>query len=183
VTRLSARPTADTGAVCRALPAGPCLVLMVGAAGSGKSTLARQICPGGGLVLSLDALRGTVSGDPCDQDATGDAAAVLHQLTRMRLRRRLTTIVDATNTQARVRTELAEIGRAAGVPCAAVAVVTPLPVCLARNEARPGPAGGAQWGRRVPEPTVRTQHAEVMAALPLLRGEGFSRVILYDGAA
>jgi hypothetical protein len=160
VTRVSARPAAGAGAVREALPAGPCLVLLVGAAGSGKSTLARQICPAGGLVLSLDALRGTVSGDPCDQDATGDAAAVLRLLTRMRLRR-----------------------RAAGVPCVAVAVVTPLPVCLARNEARPGPAGGARWGRRVPEPTVRAQHAQVMASLPLLRGEGFNRVVVYDGSA
>ena len=183
MTRVSARPAADTRAVRRALPDGPCLVLLVGAAGSGKSTLARQICPVGGLVLSLDALRGTVSGDPCDQDATGDAVSVLHLLTRMRLRRRLTTIVDATNTQARVRTELAEMGRAADVPCVAVTVVTPLPVCLARNEARPGPAADARWELRVPEPTVRAQHAQVMAALPLLRSEGFSRVILYDGAA
>jgi predicted kinase len=98
------------------------------------------------------------------------------------LARRLTTVVDATNTLARVRTELAEMGRAVGVPCVAVAVVTPLPVCLARNEARPGPASGARWGRRVPEPTVHAQHAQVMASLPLLRGEGFSRVVVYDGA-
>jgi predicted kinase len=161
---------------------GPFLVVLIGAAGSGKSSLAR-LAWDDSRVLSLDALRAMVSGDECDQAATPDAVTILHRLVRARLRRRLTTVVDATNVQARAREPLLAIARDCAVPAAAIVVATPLQVCLARNRTRPGPAPGARWGRRVPDTVVREQYADLRRAAPSLGKEGFARVITYDGTA
>jgi predicted kinase len=174
-----ARP--GSGPVGRAVAAGPCLVLLVGPAGSGKSTLAQEAV-GGGRVLSLDALREAVSGSSNDQEATGDAVAALHLLAGARLRRRLATVIDATNVEASARAPLLAMARRHGVPAVAVVMATPLATCLARNQARPGPPPGARWGRRVPEQVVRAQHADLLRALPALAGEGFTQVILHDPA-
>ena len=54
-----------------------------------------------------------------------------------------------------------------------------LPVCLARNNTRPGPAAGARWGRRVPERAVRAQHSKLLNSLPSLPAEGFAQVIIH----
>jgi predicted kinase len=173
---------ADMSAAARsvreAMDAGPCLVLLVGPAGSGKSTLARQAEPSTGRVLSLDALRAVVSGDEWNQDATGDAVAALHLLADARLRRRLATLIDATNVEARARRPLLAMARRHGVPATAVVLATSLEDCLARNAARPGPAPGARWGRRVPEALVRRQHDQLCQALPSLTAEGLARVIM-----
>ena len=161
---------------------GPRLVVLIGAAGSGKSALARLAWEDG-QVLSLDALRGAVAGDPCDQGATADAVTILHLLVEARLRRRLTTVVDATNVQAHARKPLLGIARRCAVPAVAVVVDTPVAACLARNGARPGPAPGARWGRRVPEAAVREQHTQLRQSLRSLTREGFAQVITYDGGA
>lgn len=74
---------------------GPVVTVLIGAAGAGKSTAAARHWPPG-QILSLDALRGMAAGDPCDQEATAEAVAVLALLLRARLLRRLPTVVDAT---------------------------------------------------------------------------------------
>jgi predicted kinase len=171
-------------AVREALDAGPSLIVLIGAAGSGKSTLAADVTKPS-QVLSLDALRAAVSDDECDQDATPDAVAVMHLLLDARLCRRRSTLIDATNAEAPARGLLVAIAHRHRVPALAVAVATPLETCLARNAIRPGPLPGIQWGRRVPDPVVRTQHARCRDSLASLRTEGFSRLIVCepDGAA
>jgi predicted kinase len=146
---------------------------LVGIAGAGKSTIASAWDPS--AVLSLDALRGLVAGDECDQDATSDAVTVLDLALAARMRRRVTTVIDATNLLEATRAPLVTQAREWQVPAYAVLVDTPLPVARARNAARPGPAPGARWGRRVPEHVLVIQAALLADHPPTLR-EGFTAV-------
>ncbi len=155
---------------------GAALAVLIGPAGSGKSTLAAAGWEPG-QVVSLDELRGRVSGDPCNQDATAAAVAVMCLLLRERLRRRLATVVDATNAETPDRALLLGIARECQVPAVAVVLGTPLEVCLSRNATRPGLAPGARWGQRVPEAVIRRQHEHIQAALPGLPAEGFTAVV------
>lgn len=160
---------------------GPHLVVLIGVSGSGKTELARSLFPQPGQVVSLDALRVTVSGDESDQAATANAVALMHQIVAARLRRQLTTVVDATNVQDTARAPLLDAARQQGMCAAALIVDTPLPVCLDRNAARPGLVAGARWARRVPDHVIFRQYTNLTRSLPGLPGEGFAHVLVYDG--
>ncbi|WP_333753099.1 ATP-binding protein [Streptomyces sp. IBSBF 2394] len=147
------------------------LIVLIGASGSGKSTLART-WPAS-QVLSLDALRGTVSDNPGDQGATGDAADVLKLILERRMARKLNTVIDATNVEQSVRVELVMAAKRHGMPTVAVIVATPLPVCLERQGPRPA-------NRRVPEDVVRAQHQAMVASHQRLAAEGFNTVVFAD---
>jgi protein phosphatase len=117
----------------------PSLVVLVGAAGAGKSTFAaRHFAPD--EVLSSDAFRALVGGDPADQLATRPAFAALHRALAARLQGGRLTLIDATNVQPHARRSLA--ARAAGANVPAIAIVLDLPpdLVLARNAARMGNA-------------------------------------------
>ncbi|MET9077899.1 ATP-binding protein [Streptomyces sp. NPDC004232] len=149
----------------------PALIVLIGAAGSGKSTLART-WPAT-QVLELDQFRAMVSDCAGDQSATLSAATVLHSVLEARLARKRTTVIDATNTEARVRAGLLDVARSYGVPTVALLVSTPADVCVERQADR-SPA------RAVPEDVVRRQHADAVAAFPNLRKEGFDHVVFAD---
>ncbi|GGU60895.1 ATP/GTP-binding protein [Streptomyces lavendofoliae] len=144
------------------------LVVLIGASGAGKSTLART-WPAS-QVLSLDALRGTVSDDPGDQSATADAADVLKLILERRMARRLNTVIDATNVQDTVRVELVMTAKKYGVPTVAVVVATPLSLCLQRQQPRPA-------NRRVPDDVARRQHEAMTFSHQSLAREGFTQVL------
>jgi predicted kinase len=152
----------------------PCLVVLVGAAGAGKSTFAaRQFARD--EVLSSDAFREHLTGDPADQSATGAAFAALHRALRLRLVRRKLTVVDATSVGRGDRRPLVRAAQAAGVPCIAVVLDLPDEVVLARNEAR---REGA-----VPAAVVRRHLGRLADSMrpPGLGPEGFARVcVLHD---
>ncbi|MEU4265600.1 AAA family ATPase [Streptomyces argenteolus] len=145
------------------------VIVLIGAAGSGKSTLASTWHPT--EVLSLDHYRALISDSAGDQEATGDAVAALHLVLEARLRRGLTSVIDATNTDTAVRARTLQAAGRYGMPTVALLVTTPLPVALERNAARPD-------DRRVPENILRAQHAAAFAARPQLQEEGFGQVIL-----
>ncbi|MBF4138143.1 AAA family ATPase [Streptomyces albidoflavus] len=147
------------------------LLVLIGASGAGKSTLART-WPAS-QVISLDALRGTVSDDPGDQSATGDAADVLKLILERRMARKLNTIIDATNLDQAVRVELVTAAKRHGMPTVAVIFATPLPVCLERQRPR-------QDNRRVPEDVVRSQHQAMVHSHQRLAAEGFDTVVFAD---
>ncbi|MFD5473348.1 AAA family ATPase [Streptomyces sp. NPDC127105] len=147
------------------------LVVLIGASGSGKSTLART-WPAS-QVLSLDALRGTVSDDPGDQSATGDAADVLKLILERRMARKLNTVIDATNVEQSVRVELVMAAKRHRMPTVAVVVATSLPVCLERQSPRPD-------NRRVPEDVVRSQHQAMVHSHQRLAAEGFNTIVFAD---
>ena len=148
----------------------PCLVVLVGAAGAGKSTFASRHF-GADEILSSDAYRGLVSGDPTDQRATRSAFAALHETLRGRLRERLLTVVDATNVTARARAALLREASAAGLPAIAIVLDLPGDLVLARNRARAGRLA-------VPDDAVRSHLADLTRALAdgQLDREGFENV-------
>lgn len=155
----------------------PALVVLLGVAGAGKSTLAAQWRPS--QVLSLDAYRELVSDDENDQGATADAVRLLLAVLDVRLRRGLTSVVDATNVEPDARRPLLALAATYDMPAVAIVIATPLSLCQTRNAARPGPRGSARWGRRVPADVVEAQDRQLRASIPRLCDEGFVEVIRY----
>jgi len=152
------------------------LVLFVGAAGSGKSTLAGRLFPAD-AILSSDALRAELSGDPANQAATPVAFRILHQRAARRLAAGMLTVVDATNVEAAARRPLHRLAAAAGRPIIAIVLDLPPATCLARNAARPE--------RVVPEAAVRRQLAALRRSLDRgeLAAEAFDQLILLGDPA
>ena len=149
----------------------PCLVVLVGAAGSGKSTFAaRHFAPD--EVLSSDAFRARIAGDPADQRATRPAFAALHRELRRRLAAGRLTVVDATSVTPRARHALLRDAARVGTPAVAIVLDLPRDEVLARNRGR----GGT---RVVPEDAVLRQLRELERSLAgdLLRREGFAAVV------
>ncbi|MEM7154518.1 MAG: polynucleotide kinase-phosphatase [Myxococcota bacterium] len=148
-----------------------CLVVLVGVSGAGKSTFARKhFRPT--EVISSDFCRGLVSDDENDQNASGDAFAVLNYIASKRLARGRLTVIDATSVQSEARKSLVQLARQHD--CLAVAIVLNVPPKTAstRNEARPD----RNFGARV----VRQQHSQLRKGLRGMKREGFSRVHILD---
>jgi protein phosphatase len=145
------------------------LVLLIGASGSGKSTFAAR-CFAPDAVVASDQLRGLVSGDEGDQQATAAAFGRLHQWLEARLAAGMLAVVDATNTDWMRRADL--IGHAArqGRRAIAIAFDLPLELCLLRNAARP---------RMVRAAVIRRQSEELRRDLHRLDLEGFRAVYVY----
>ena len=150
----------------------PSLVVLVGPSGAGKSTFAQTYFRPTEIVSS-DALRAMLADDPNDQGASAEAFSLLAQLLQGRLRRRLLTVIDATNLRPQSRRRWLRL--AGRFDLLAVAIVFDLPgsTYLAHNELRPG---------RQVEPEVVALQTELMArAVVSIPGEGFSHVYLLRG--
>jgi predicted kinase len=147
----------------------PALILPIGPAGAGKSTLACYWL--GEAVLGLDFFRCLVSGRYGDQSATEDAVDVLNRALDARLKRRLTTYLDATNLRSDVRRDLVIRAHEHDMPAVAIMLLPPLDVCIARNAIRVD-------DRRVPDAEVARQHAAATAVVDHLAGEQFDHVDL-----
>jgi protein phosphatase len=132
------------------------LVLLVGPAGSGKSTLAARLFPAESI-LSSDALRAEVSGDPANQAVSPIAFRILHDRAGRRLATGQLTVIDATNIAASARRPLHRLAREHGRPVVAIVLDLPAELSLGRNAARAG--------RVVPEPAIRRQQAALRLAL------------------
>jgi protein phosphatase len=151
----------------RLVIADPSLVLLVGPSGSGKSTFAARCFPPGGI-LSSDELRRALADDPNDQAASADAFRVLDLLVAGRLKRRLLTVVDATNLRAETRQRWLRTARRYGVPAVAIVFDLPLETYLAMNRRRPG--------RSVGEWVVREQYDRLQLAMAALSEEGYAEI-------
>ncbi len=144
-----------------------CLVLLIGASGSGKSTFARKHFKPTEIVSS-DWARGLVSDDENSLEATNDAFELAHHLIEIRLRRRLLTVVDATNVRVEDRAKLVAIARKWDALCAAIVIDPGEDICLARNAQRPD----RQFGPHV----VRNHRVALRKGLRGLSREGFRNV-------
>ncbi len=154
------------------LPPGA-LVLLIGPSGAGKSTFAsrhfyaRQI-------LSSDAYREIVSGDPADQSATAQAFRRLHRECHARLAQGELTVIDATNVLFSARQRFLTMAAPLDRAVVAIAFDLPLERCLAWNAARPG--------RSVPTSIVRRHWAFMQRALQHLPEEGFASIVVLRSA-
>lgn len=139
------------------------LVVMVGPPGSGKSTWCASRF-GAAQRFSTDMFRRVLCGDPLDMDATPEAVVMLDSAVGFRMRRRLTTVVDATNVVPQHRAPLLAFAHAAQVPAVAVVMHTPLQVCIDRQASRTPAYADANAGAVPPE--VITEMWEHMRLRP-----------------
>jgi len=143
----------------------PALVLLVGPSGSGKSTFAHaHFRPT--EIISSDAMRAMLADDAGAQEASAEAFHVLTILVNGRLRRRLTTVVDATNLRAANRKRYRGIANRYGVPTVAIAFDLPPQLYLARNSLRPD--------RVVGDDVVANQADRMAQALADLAAEDYA---------
>ena len=148
------------------------LIALIGASGSGKSTFAtRHFLPS--EILSSDHYRAVVSDDETDQAATKDAFDALHHIAAIRLRRRKTVVIDATNVQAGARKPLIDLARRFHAVPVAIVVDTPEKVCLERNIGRTN----RDFGPHV----VKRHIDELHRSLRGLEREGFRVVVNLRG--
>ena len=148
----------------------PALVLLVGPSGSGKSTFAQaHFRPT--EILSSDAMRAALTDDPSDQDASADAFRILSILANGRLKRRLMTVIDATNLGATNRKRYAHVATRYGIPTVVIAFDFAPELYAAHNLRRPD--------RVVDESVVANQAERMRLAVALLPGEGYSAVHVF----
>ncbi|MEX2547486.1 MAG: AAA family ATPase [Chloroflexota bacterium] len=114
----------------------PALVLLIGPSGAGKSTFAAaHFRPT--EIISSDALRGMLTDDPSDQGASAEAFRVLALLANGRLKRRLMTVIDATNLRAANRKRYRALAARYGIPVVTIAFDLPAELFAMHNERRP----------------------------------------------
>lgn len=148
------------------------LVLLVAPPGAGKTTWARKYFPRRDQRVRLDEYRWMACGDEADQTATPAACAIMHTVVAERMRRRLLTVVDATNAEAEHRHQLVRHAIGMRLPTVAVVLHVPVAVCIARQAGRRRPTATCPNGRMVPEAAIRDAHARIRADLPTLRSGG-----------
>jgi protein phosphatase len=149
---------------------GPALVMLVGPSGSGKSTFARAHFTSN-EVISSDALRAMLADNPADQDASAEAFRILSLLANGRLKRRLTTVIDATNLRAADRKKFRQLAARYGIRTVAIAFDLPVALYNENNRTRPD--------RVVDNDVVADQVERMREAMPDLLEESFGVVYVF----
>jgi F420-dependent oxidoreductase-like protein len=145
----------------------PCVVVLVGPGASGKSTWAEAHFPADQIVSS-DKLRALVGAAEDDITASADALALLDQVVRQRVGRRLTTVIDTLGLDPDRRRGWRALAREQDLPCVAVAFDTPPAECRARNRAR---------AKRIPADVLTGQLRAWARTRELLKTENFDTVL------
>jgi F420-dependent oxidoreductase-like protein len=145
----------------------PCVVVLVGPGASGKSTWAEAHFPPDAIVSS-DRLRALVGNGENDVAAGADAFALLEDVVRRRLARRLTTVIDTLGLDPKRRLAWLALARENDLPCVAVAFDTPAAECRERNRHR---------AKRIPADVLTGQLRTWKAIRAVLPAEGFDAVL------
>jgi len=146
----------------------PCVVILVGPGASGKSTWAGANFPAD-CVVSSDSLRALVGAGDDDIAASADAFAVLDDVVRRRVARRLTTVIDTLGLEPQRRAGWLALARQHGLACMAVAFDTPAAECRARNRAR---------AKRIPVQVLASQLRAWASVRDVLPTEGYDAVLV-----
>jgi len=120
------------------------------------------------VIVSSDRLRALVGSGEDDLAASDDAFALLDQVVRHRLGRRLTTVIDTLGLDGGRRLGWLELARECDLPCIAVAFDTPAAECRARNRQR---------GKRIPAEVLTAQLRTWARTRDVLPTEGYDRVL------
>ncbi|MGZ4633398.1 MAG: TIGR03560 family F420-dependent LLM class oxidoreductase, partial [Actinomycetes bacterium] len=115
-----------------------------------------------------DRLRAVVGGGHDDLSASDDAFTLLEDIVRLRVGRRLTTVVDTLGLDRGRRAGWLALARTQGMPCVAVAFDAPAAECRARNRSRPRP---------IPTDVLTAQLRTWAATRERLADEGFDVVL------
>ncbi len=146
----------------------PCVVILVGPGASGKSTWAAEhFAPD--LVVSSDRLRALVGAGEDDIAASADAFALLEEVVRQRIGRRLTTVVDTLGLDREKRVRWLGLAREAGMACVAVSFDTPAEECRRRNRER--------TAKRIPADVLTSQLRTWTSVKQELPTEGYDDVL------
>jgi alkanesulfonate monooxygenase SsuD/methylene tetrahydromethanopterin reductase-like flavin-dependent oxidoreductase (luciferase family)/predicted kinase len=146
----------------------PCVVVLAGPGASGKSTWAAEHF-GAELVVSSDRLRALVGAGEDDIAASADAFALLEEVVKQRIGRRLTTVIDTLGLDQERRVRWLGLARAARMPCVAVGFDTPADECRRRNRER--------TSKRIPADVLTSQLRSWKATKQELPTEGYDDVL------
>ena len=148
------------------IPAGNCLVVMVGPSGGGKSTFCSKFNPA--EVVSSDALRIELTGQQERQDKNALVFEEFHRRIEARLNAGLRVVADATHLNAGDRKRTAQIGLDRGVPVHYVVVNRPL---ISKMKT----AGWRENVRVGSASLIEAHDAKYVQALPeIKRGDGLN---------
>jgi F420-dependent oxidoreductase-like protein len=145
----------------------PCVVVLVGPGASGKSSWAAANFAAD-TIVSSDRLRALVGASDDDISASTDAFALLEEVVRRRLARRITTVIDTLGLDRERRLGWLGLARKHTLPCVAVAFDTPAAECRERNRNRP---------KRIPADVLASQLRTWAATRELLPTEGYDLLI------
>jgi F420-dependent oxidoreductase-like protein len=145
----------------------PCLVILVGPTGAGKTQWAETWFHGDQIVSS-DRLRAVVGTGERDQRASRDAFEVLDLIVAKRMRRRLTTVIDSTGLDAKLRDGWRAMAERHDVPVYAV-VFDDVPATVVRKRNR-------DRGSPVPSKVVTAQLRQTEDVAAQLAAEDFAAV-------
>jgi F420-dependent oxidoreductase-like protein len=145
----------------------PCVVVLVGPGASGKSTWAAAHFPAE-CIVSSDGLRALVGTGEDDIAASADAFALLDEVVKRRLARRLTTVIDTLGLDAERRAAWLALARKHDLPCVAVAFDIPAAECRTRNRDRP---------KRIPADALSAQLRAWARTREALPAEGYDALL------
>jgi alkanesulfonate monooxygenase SsuD/methylene tetrahydromethanopterin reductase-like flavin-dependent oxidoreductase (luciferase family)/predicted kinase len=151
----------------------PVVVVMVGPAGSGKSRWAADHFAANQIVSS-DSLRAAVGRGESDLDASTDAFSLLATIVGLRMKRRLSTVIDTLGFDPVLRSEWMALAKANRLPCHAVIMSTPDALCKERNRGRT---------KQVPANVLADQLKRMRDVVNEVAGEPFDSVHTIEAIA
>lgn len=149
-----------------------CLVLLVGISSSGKSTYAKNNFLSD-QILSSDKYRKIVCGDELNMDVTGDVFNILNTICKLRIKSKLTTVIDAMNIDRMFRCPFVRMAKETNFPVKAVVMDTSLKLCISRNRLR--------MDRKINEEVLWMQNKQFKIALGDLQLEDFDSLVNVKG--
>jgi F420-dependent oxidoreductase-like protein len=145
----------------------PCVVVLAGPGAAGKSTWAAAHFAAD-CIVSSDRLRAAVGAGEDDISASADAFALLDEIVRRRLSRKLTTVIDSLGLDTDRRVAWLAQARRHGLPCVAVAFDTSPAECRRRNRSRT---------KRIPAGVLSAQLRSWAMIRDVLPAEGYDSVL------